>query len=87
VLVMLPALTMLSPFTTLAGLAVGASVARDAVVDVSDTLFGVFGTYIRRRVLVATETRVARNVVVDVARRAGRVVVAVEQEEPVVVEG
>jgi hypothetical protein len=30
---MLPALTMLSPFTTLAGLAVGASVARDAVVD------------------------------------------------------
>ena len=61
--------------------------ARDAVVERAHPFFLVFGTYVRRCVLVATEARVARKVVVSVASRARRVVGAVEQEEPVVVEG
>ena len=68
----------IAPFTTLAGLAVSVSVARDAVVERAHPLFLVFGTYVRRCVLVATAARVARKVVVGVASCARRVVSAVE---------
>ena len=57
------------------------------MVEVADPLFLVFGTHVRRCMLVTAEARVAREVVACMASRAGRVVVAVEQEEPVVVEG
>ena len=47
----------------------------------------MFCTNLCCRVFVATETRVARENVAFVASRAGCVVVAVEQEESVVLEG
>lgn len=74
-------------FAAFAGFAAGAAMTRDAVVEASNALFLVFGTNVRLCVLVATEARVAREIVVRVARRARRVVVAGEREEPVVIEG
>lgn len=86
-LIVFPPPATLAPFAAFAGFAAGAAMTRDAVVEASNALFLVFGTNVRLCVLVATEARVAREVVVCVARRAGRVVLAVQQEEPVVIEG
>lgn len=57
VVVISPPTALTAPF---AAFAVGASVATDAVVEVSDALFFVLGTDVRWCVFVAAETRVAR---------------------------
>ena len=85
-IILVPA-TSLVVFTTLAGFTVGASVTRDAVVEISACFILVLSSDVRLSVLVATETRVARKIVIGVASCAGYVVVAIEQEEPVVIEG
>lgn len=64
----------------------GASVALNAVLDVSDTFFDMFRLNSIGLVLVASVTCVMTIVVVDVTGRAGRIVRVHKQEEPGVVE-
>jgi hypothetical protein len=87
VIIAFAALPSLPTLPTFVGFAVGASVTRYAVVYVSDALFLVFCTNVCRGVFVAAETGVAFEIVTFVASRAGCVVVAIEQEESVVIKG
>ena len=60
--------------------------ALDAIFEVLNSLFAVFAQHVSRRVLMATVTRVLAEVAPGVARRAGCVVIFVEQKELVVFE-
>ncbi|MBP6632149.1 MAG: hypothetical protein KA297_22205 [Kofleriaceae bacterium] len=75
-----------APFAMLAALVVGAPVARHAIVEVADPFLLVFGPDLGRGVFVAAEAGVARELVAGVAGCTRGVVIAVEQEVPVVVE-
>ena len=72
--------------TALPMLFAGAAVTLYAILDVPNALLLVLGPHPVRLMFVAPVTRIATEVVVDVTRRTGRIVVAVQNKELLVVE-